>query len=615
MLAVRERAAPRDPGGLRRARLPAGDRRGDRARRRSGTPAATCPTATAPTTCCAADRVLAERHHGRRRRAGARSPRVRRRRRARSSACSASASAADYLQTSAIDRRRRRRALGRQRPQRLPRPGHRLPARGRALGAAAGAAARASTRHASASSTPADAAAAAARARLGAAAAPRADEVVVAVGPAFGDALRETIGGLAARGGAAPALRRASREEGARYRGWSACGRTSDVAFIGHDGARLAGSGVAIGLQSKGTAVIHRADLQPLDNLELFGMAPLLTLESYRQIGRNAAGYALGGRVEPGAADARQLRARQADRAHDAPAPRRDRGRRARRARARARSECATHPGAADRPRHGGADVATAGGRHRAAAARDPGRDYGVSHGSRGCGARSRCSAWASSRRPQHSRAPHRRRPRGHRRGGAGGLRRHPAGVRAERRRADRADDSDRHRHGPRQRADGGGGEGAVREPPAARHRRLRGVDRGRLDPRGGDRRAAVQRPGDDWRLAPPRVRRRAVVSLLVWMYVSHGRRHRTRRRACRTTRCAARPRGCSCCCSCASARSTTTISAWLTRRVPGEGLAARRHGPLDVGHEPGAPCPLPCSCRSPGIACTGAPPSSLQRR
>ena len=75
--------------------------------------------------------------------------------------------------------------------------------------------------------------------------------------------------------------------------------RVADVAFIAHDGARLSGSGVAIGLQSKGTAVIHRADLQPLDNLELFGMSPLYTLESYRAMGRNAAGYALGKRVGP----------------------------------------------------------------------------------------------------------------------------------------------------------------------------------------------------------------------------------------------------------------------------------------------------------------------------
>ena len=75
--------------------------------------------------------------------------------------------------------------------------------------------------------------------------------------------------------------------------------RAADVAFIAHDGARLSGSGVALGLQSKGTAVIHRADLQPLDNLELFGMSPLYTLESYRAMGRNAAGYALGQRVGP----------------------------------------------------------------------------------------------------------------------------------------------------------------------------------------------------------------------------------------------------------------------------------------------------------------------------
>jgi propanediol dehydratase medium subunit len=45
--------------------------------------------------------------------------------------------------------------------------------------------------------------------------------------------------------------------------------------------------------------VIHRADLQPLDALELFGMSPLYSLDSYRAMGRNAAGYALGQRVGP----------------------------------------------------------------------------------------------------------------------------------------------------------------------------------------------------------------------------------------------------------------------------------------------------------------------------
>jgi propanediol dehydratase large subunit len=123
------------------------------------------------------------------------------------------------------------------------------------------------------------------------------NEVVVAVGPAFGDALHETINGLSHQAVLA-ALLGGIGEVGGRAR-VVRVRRSSDVAFIGHDGALLSGSGIAVGLQSKGTALIHRADLQPLDNLELFGMAPSLTLESYRQIGRNAAGYALGGAVSP----------------------------------------------------------------------------------------------------------------------------------------------------------------------------------------------------------------------------------------------------------------------------------------------------------------------------
>ena len=125
----------------------------------------------------------------------------------------------------------------------------------------------------------------------------RASEVVIAIGPAFGTALQETIGGLPHRD-VLTALLEGVRDAGAEPR-LVRVRRASDVAFIGHDGARLSGSGVAIGVQSKGTAIIHRADLEPLDNLELFGMAPLLTLESYRAIGRNAAGYALGRRVGP----------------------------------------------------------------------------------------------------------------------------------------------------------------------------------------------------------------------------------------------------------------------------------------------------------------------------
>ena len=123
------------------------------------------------------------------------------------------------------------------------------------------------------------------------------DEVVVAVGPAFADGLRETINGLP-HDDVLRALLDGVRDGGARPR-VVRVRRVSDVAFIGHDGARLSGSHVAIGVQSKGTAVIHRADLEPLDNLELFGMSPLYTLGSYRAMGRNAAGYALGHAVGP----------------------------------------------------------------------------------------------------------------------------------------------------------------------------------------------------------------------------------------------------------------------------------------------------------------------------
>jgi len=122
-------------------------------------------------------------------------------------------------------------------------------------------------------------------------------EVVVAVGPAFGSAIRKTINDLSHEdvlqaicggirdGGGLPRVIRVRR--------------VADVAFIAHDGAQLSGSGIALGIQSKGTAVIHRADLEPLDNLELFGMSPLYSLESYRAMGRNAVGYALGEQVGP----------------------------------------------------------------------------------------------------------------------------------------------------------------------------------------------------------------------------------------------------------------------------------------------------------------------------
>jgi propanediol dehydratase large subunit len=123
------------------------------------------------------------------------------------------------------------------------------------------------------------------------------EEVVVGVGPAFLGTLRETIKGLrheAVVGAIADGVRSAGAEP--RF---VKVRRTSDVAFIAHDAAGLSGSGIGIGVQSKGTAVIHEVNLEPLDNLELFSMAPLLSLKSYRAIGRNAAAYALGLRTSP----------------------------------------------------------------------------------------------------------------------------------------------------------------------------------------------------------------------------------------------------------------------------------------------------------------------------
>jgi len=124
-----------------------------------------------------------------------------------------------------------------------------------------------------------------------------ADDVVVAVGPAFAAALRNTINGLSHED-VLRAVADGVREGGGRPR-LVRVRRSSDVAFIAHDGAKLSGSRIAVGLQSKGTAVIHRADLQPLDNLELFGMSPLYSIDSYRAMGRNAAAYALGHAVGP----------------------------------------------------------------------------------------------------------------------------------------------------------------------------------------------------------------------------------------------------------------------------------------------------------------------------
>ena len=118
------------------------------------------------------------------------------------------------------------------------------------------------------------------------------DEVVIGLAPAFAykqhktmidlphdKVLREIIAGI--------------EEEGMKWRIIKVY-RTSDVSFVAHDAAEYSGSGIGIGIQSKGTTVIHQKDLPPLSNLELFSQAPLIDLDTYRKIGKNAAKYAKG---------------------------------------------------------------------------------------------------------------------------------------------------------------------------------------------------------------------------------------------------------------------------------------------------------------------------------
>jgi propanediol dehydratase large subunit len=125
----------------------------------------------------------------------------------------------------------------------------------------------------------------------------RVDEVVVGVSPAFARELWVALNGMTV----AEVLRQllaGIEEEGLQSR-LVRVNRSIDLGSIGWAAARLSGSHVSIGLQAKGTALIHRADLPPLANLELFSIAPRITPELYRQLGRNAARYAKGLSPDP----------------------------------------------------------------------------------------------------------------------------------------------------------------------------------------------------------------------------------------------------------------------------------------------------------------------------
>jgi propanediol dehydratase large subunit len=122
-------------------------------------------------------------------------------------------------------------------------------------------------------------------------------EVVIGVSPAVGRDVWRCLSGLPVTGVLAELLA-GLEEEGCTGR-VVRFNDTVDLGRIGLAAARLAGSGIGIGLQGKGTALIHRRDLAPLANLELYSVAPAVTPELYRLLGANAARHAKGGTPDP----------------------------------------------------------------------------------------------------------------------------------------------------------------------------------------------------------------------------------------------------------------------------------------------------------------------------
>jgi propanediol dehydratase large subunit len=122
-------------------------------------------------------------------------------------------------------------------------------------------------------------------------------EVVIGISPAFGLNLFQTTAGhrlsavLKSMIGAIE--KRGLKPRVVRFK------HTADTSFLGLSAAKLSGSGIGIGIQAKGTAVIHSNDRLPHNNLELFSNAPITKLEHYKDFGANAAAYALGEVPQP----------------------------------------------------------------------------------------------------------------------------------------------------------------------------------------------------------------------------------------------------------------------------------------------------------------------------
>lgn len=117
-------------------------------------------------------------------------------------------------------------------------------------------------------------------------------EIIIAVGPAFGLALTESILGIPHR----QILREIM--SGIEEEGMSTqvvrVYKSSDVSHIAVEGGWFSDSGICIGLQSTGAAVIHQRDLPPQSHLDHFPYPWLLIPTTYRNIGKNAVKYARG---------------------------------------------------------------------------------------------------------------------------------------------------------------------------------------------------------------------------------------------------------------------------------------------------------------------------------
>lgn len=122
-------------------------------------------------------------------------------------------------------------------------------------------------------------------------------EVVIGVSPAFGVEVARTIAGHLLSD-VISALVEGITKGGGKAR-LVRIRHSADTSFIGLSAARLSGSGFGIGIQAKGTAVLHAADRMPHMNIELFSNAPLTTIEHYRMLGYNAARRTFGEESEP----------------------------------------------------------------------------------------------------------------------------------------------------------------------------------------------------------------------------------------------------------------------------------------------------------------------------